>query len=154
MRAHASAHSRPAAKTSCPDEERIQDLPVLLSPEHLIHFGLIAGSPVPDDLLEKAARAGFPILDDPTAITPDPRAVRMLPSSETALGVSFAGDVLEVVLAEAPSPARLRQLADATGMLVTVRITTPAILDELRLRIQPAGAAPPLPPPTAATSDT
>lgn len=104
--------------------------------------GSSAGSPVPDDLLEKAARAGFPILDNAHGVTPDPRAVRMLPSSETALGVSFAGDVLEVVLAEAPSPARLRQLADTTGMLVTVRITTPEILNELRARLQPAGAAP------------
>jgi twitching motility protein PilT len=104
--------------------------------------GIIAGSPAPDDLLTKAASAGFPILEDAHAIDPDPRAARMLPSSETALGVSLAGDVLEVVLAEAPSPSRLRQLADASGMLVTVRVTTPDILSALRARLQPAGAAP------------
>lgn len=108
----------------------------------IVMTGTAAGAPDFDNLLEQASRAGFPVLTDPGRIEVDLRAARMLPAAANALAASFAGDVLEVLIADAPSPSRLRELADACGMLVTVRVTTPEILATLRSRLEAASAAP------------
>ena len=102
--------------------------------------GPLAGSPAPSntDLLTEALAIGFPVLRDPSQVALDPAAVRML-SDDDALGVSLAGDVLEVLVGFLPSPARLRAIADQVGMLVTARVTTPEILEAVRGQIAPLG---------------
>jgi len=104
--------------------------------------GQPAGEPAPEDVLRRAAALGFPVLTDPATITPDPRAARLLPGTDGALGVNVAGDVLEVLTDREPTPALLRELADRAGMLVTVRFTTPDVLSAVRDALQPAGTAP------------
>lgn len=90
--------------------------------------------------LARAAAAGFPVLESSSDITPDPAAVRLLPPSAPWLGLSVAGDILRVAVAQMPSPALLREIEHAAGMLVAVEVTTGDILEELRARTAVGGA--------------
>jgi twitching motility protein PilT len=90
--------------------------------------------------LARAAAAGFPVLESGAGITPDPAAVRLLPPTAPWLGVSIAGDVLRVVVAQMPSPSLLREIEHAAGMLVAVEVTTGEVLEELRSRTAAGGA--------------
>lgn len=96
----------------------------------------------PDEALAKAAAAGFPVVTDASDIAPDPRASRMLPAAEDRLAIGIAGDVLQVLITEAPSPRLLKEISDAAGMLVTVAVTTAEVLTEVRRRLTPPGSAP------------
>jgi len=103
--------------------------------------GSSAGSPATpssEEVFTQALAVGFPVLRDASQVVLDPVAVRMI-SQDDALGVALAGDVLEVLVAGIPSPARLRAIADQVGMLVTVRVTVADILDQVRGKIAPLG---------------
>lgn len=96
----------------------------------------------PDEALAKAAAAGFPVVTDAGNIAPDPRAARMLPSADDRLAIGIAGDVLEVLLTSPPSPRLIKEIADAAGMLVTIAVTTEAVLAEVKGRLVAPGSAP------------
>lgn len=88
--------------------------------------------------LDRVAAAGYPTLTDPDHPI-DPAAARMLPDDPAAVGLAMAGDVLLVALDRVPTPARFAELEEATGMGISVTITTPELLATLRNRAsQPA----------------
>lgn len=84
------------------------------------------------NILETARKAGFEVIDSPSSFTPDEVAQRLLLGDENALGISLAGDVLEVLLDHIPSPSEYADLERKAGMLITVTITTPEILKEIK----------------------
>lgn len=83
--------------------------------------------------LAVAVEAGYPTVEDST-IAVDPVAARLLAPDERAVGVAMSGDVVLVVLAEIPSPARFAELEAATGMAVSVAIASAETLRGLRSR--------------------
>ena len=82
--------------------------------------------------LSEAKSSGFETLDDHNKIVVDQVAQRILPSELSALGISLAGDVLEVLLDHIPSPAEYAELEKNAGMLITVTITTPEIYSKVK----------------------
>ena len=83
------------------------------------------------DILLAAKSSGFEILENADQITIDQVAMRILPSDSKALGISLAGDVLEVLLDHIPTPAEYSQIEQVAGMLITVTVTTPEIFSIL-----------------------
>lgn len=83
------------------------------------------------DFLQAVAAAGYSTTPTPPASV-DPVAARMLVNVEKAAGIALAGDVLLVALDEVPSPARIAELEAATGMGITITVTTSEILTGLR----------------------
>ena len=83
------------------------------------------------NILETARKAGFEVIDSPSSFSPDEVAQRLLLGEEHALGISIAGDVLEVLLDHIPSPSEYGELERKAGMLITVTITTPEIFIEI-----------------------
>ena len=84
------------------------------------------------DIITQAKNSGFEVLTSLDGFTLDETAQRILSSDNTALGVSVAGDVLEVLLDHIPSPSEYGALERAAGMLITVTITSAELLHELR----------------------
>lgn len=84
--------------------------------------------------------AGYTTLSTPSSAV-DPAAARMLTDASDALGIAVAGDVLQVALASAPTPARVHDLQERSGMAVSIAITTPEVLEALRAQVAaPVGA--------------
>jgi len=105
--------------------------------------GINAGRDIAtDEALAKAAAAGFPVVTDANSIAPDARAARMLPAADDRLAIGIAGDVLEVLVTSPPSPRLIKEIADAAGMLVTIAVTTPTVLNEVKGRLVAPGSAP------------
>lgn len=85
------------------------------------------------DQLSAAAAAGYATLHDP-AVAVDPAAARMLARDDRAVGLTIAGDVLLALTDEVPTPARFAELEAASGLAITVMVTTPEILTHVRQR--------------------
>jgi twitching motility protein PilT len=83
------------------------------------------------DSIAQAKDAGFEVLLSPKEVQLDEVARRILPSDQKALGISLAGDVLEVLLDHIPSPAEYAELEKTAGMLIAVTITTKEIFQEI-----------------------
>lgn len=91
-------------------------------------------------MAETTTAHGYPTLTDPN-IAIDPVAARLLVNDQHALGVALSGDILLVAVDAVPTPARFAELESATGMALTVALTSPELLAHLRSRAlaQPAG---------------
>lgn len=85
------------------------------------------------NLLELAKESGFEVIDNAN-FEVDDVAFRILPRDVSGIGISVAGDVLEVLLDHIPTPAEFSEIEKAAGMLITTTITTPDILKELSER--------------------
>lgn len=94
------------------------------------------------DWVEHARRAGYVTTDD-VAHPIDPDAVRMLDEHAPGLAVGISGDVLHVICPDVPSPAEFAALERASGMSVTVTVTsrqTFAVLCDRALQLLPEHA--------------
>lgn len=98
----------------------------------------------PPTPLADAAALGYEVVTDHTSLELDPAAARLLPSDSTAVGYQRAADVLKVLVDHVPSPAEFAELEKASGMLVALAVTTPAVLEAVRssLRVPDDGTAP------------
>ena len=89
----------------------------------------------PQDMLDRAEAAGFPVVRSAGECTVVESAARMLPRADHALGLAIAGDVLSVLVDRIPTPAQFRELEKLAGMLVAVTVTTPEVLQQVRAAV-------------------
>jgi twitching motility protein PilT len=99
-----------------------------------------------EDVLDEARAAGFEVVTSTAFVTLNPEAVRLLPSSSSALAVDVAGDYVMALTDSIPSPAEFHAIEKEAGMLLALSVATPEVMSELREKarsaVGPSGDAP------------
>lgn len=85
------------------------------------------------DILDQAVSLGLPVQRQ-ELISIDPAAVRLLSADSFAVPVALSSNVLEVLVDHIPTPAQFAALERASGLQVTVTVTTGELLQRARER--------------------